>query len=78
MKPEEVAQLSDEEKNRRLHKLIPLEPYVDTLIEDAIYKQARGTIVSKWHRLVIAVAAFIVALGSIWACWQSFIKAGLR
>ena len=78
MTPEEIAQLSDEEKNRRLQKLIPLEPYVDTLIEEAKYKQARGTIVSKWHRLVIAVAAFIVAIGTIWASWQSFIKASIR
>ncbi len=78
MTPDEIAQLSDEEKNRRLQKLIPLEPYVDTLIEEARYKQARGTIVSKWHRLIIALAAFVVALGSIWAYWQSIVKAGLR
>lgn len=78
MTPDEIAQLSDEEKNRRLQKLIPLEPYVDTLIEEAKYTQARGTIVSKWHRLIIALATFVVALGSIWAFWQSFVKVSIR
>lgn len=78
MTPDEIAQLSDEEKNRRLQKLIPLEPYVDTLIEEAKYKQARGTIVSKWHRLVIAIATLVVALGSIWAYWKSLVKVSIQ
>lgn len=78
MTPNEIAQLSDDEKNRRLQKLIPLEPYVDILIEEAEYKKARGTIVRKWHHIVIAGAALLVALGTIWATWQNFIKASIK
>ena len=78
MTPNEIAQLSEQEKIRRLQKLIPLEPYVDTLIEEARYKQARGTIISKWHRLVIAIAALVIALGVLWSFAQSFIKAAVR
>lgn len=77
MTPDEISQLSDDEKNRRLQKLIPLEPYVDILVEEAKYKEARGTIVRKWHHIVIAGAALLVALSGIWATWQSFIKVSL-
>lgn len=55
------GEISDDEIQRRLERLIILEPYVDIILQEAVYKKSRNILVKRWHTLI--VASLVLAVG---------------
>ena len=53
--------LSDDEIQRRLERLVVLEPHVEVILQEAIYKKSRNILVKRWHTLI--VASLVLAVG---------------